>query len=80
MPYIPQEQRNVHTRQHPQSPGQLNWAITELIREYLDHKGSSYGVYNEVIGMLECCKLELYRRVIANYEDSKCELNGDVYC
>jgi hypothetical protein len=32
-----------------------------------------------MIGVLECAKLELYRRVAAPYEDAKCEDNGDVY-
>lgn len=29
--------------------------------------------------VLECAKLELYRRVVAPYEQQKLELNGDVY-
>ena len=29
--------------------------------------------------MLECAKLELYRRVAAPYEDEKIDQNGDVY-
>jgi len=32
-----------------------------------------------VIGVLESVKMELYRRKIADYEDEKCEENGDVY-
>ena len=30
------------------------------------------------MGVLECCKLEFYRRVAAPYEDIKIEENGDV--
>jgi len=32
-----------------------------------------------VTGVLECAKLELYRRIAAPYEDTKIEENGDVY-
>jgi hypothetical protein len=28
--------------------------------------------------MLECCKLELYRKIAAPYEDIKIQENGDV--
>jgi len=31
------------------------------------------------VGVLECAKMELYRRVAAPYEDKKKEENGDVY-
>jgi len=39
----------------------------------------SYAELNEVIGVLECAKQELYRRVVAPYEDGKAKINGDVY-
>jgi hypothetical protein len=39
----------------------------------------SYSKINEVIGVLECAKQELYRRVASPYEDSKKEANGDVF-
>ena len=32
-----------------------------------------------LVGVLECAKLELYRRLAAPYEDLKIEDNGDVY-
>ena len=37
-----------------------------------------YTVLNEVIGMLECAKLELYRQVAVPYEDKKKRNNGAV--
>ena len=40
---------------------------------------SSYHAYNEIIGVLECVKQEFYRRMVAPYEDKKCEENGDVF-
>jgi hypothetical protein len=38
-----------------------------------------YANLNEMIGALECCKLELYRILTAPYEDVKIEENGGVY-
>jgi len=38
-----------------------------------------YSNLNELIGVLECAKLELYRRVAAPYEDEKALINGDVF-
>ena len=37
-----------------------------------------YENFNAMIGALECCKQEYYRRIIAPYEDKKIEENGDV--
>lgn len=60
-------------------PGELNYAITEMAINYAESKGHSYTTYNEIVGILECAKLEFYRRSIAHYEDEKMEINGDVY-
>ena len=38
-----------------------------------------YARINELIGVLECAKLELYRRIAVPYEDTKIAENGDVY-
>lgn len=80
MPYIKQEDRLPIPEMIPESAGDLNYLITKLLLEYIDEKGGmSYTVVNEVVGVLECAKLELYRRLAAPYEDEKRELNGDVY-
>jgi len=80
MPYIKQEERLAIPSMVPESPGELNYLITKLLLEYIDEKGGmSYTVVNEIVGVLECAKLELYRRLAAPYEDQKCEENGDVY-
>jgi hypothetical protein len=65
----------------PQTAGELNWKITNECLNYLHQDGGSptYADYNEVIGALECCKLELYRRAVVPYEERKIEENGDVY-
>jgi len=62
------------------SPGELNFLITKIIVYWLECYGrNTYIGINTVIGVLECAKQELYRRVAAPYEDLKKEENGDVY-
>lgn len=79
MPYIKQRDkyRLRHQDSTPCSAGELNFLITELCNEFIDTK--NYAKLNEVIGVLECAKLEFYRRIVAPYEDKKIEQNGDVY-
>lgn len=81
MPYIKRERREaILAGAKPQDAGELNFAITSLVDRYLEDKGEiRYGWLNEVIGAIECAKLELYRRVAAPYEDNKIAENGDVY-
>jgi len=56
--------------------GDLNYLFTRLM---LFTQPSRYADYNALIGMLECCKLEMYRRAVGPYEDKKIVENGDVY-
>lgn len=82
MPYISQGLRQNFEPNAPRAPlvtGELNYQITRLCWRYITNNGVSYTTLNEVIGVLECAKLELYRRQLAPYEDRKCEENGDVY-
>ena len=59
-------------------PGELNFVITHLVKRIMQIKGERYRRYNAIIGALECCKLELYRRMVGPYEDKAIERNGDV--
>ena len=60
--------------------GDLNYTITRLCDAYLTTEaGIRYSRLNDLVGALECAKLELYRRVAAPYEDIKAEENGDAY-
>lgn len=84
MPYIPIKRREeIQDGCTPQNPGELNYLITSIILEYLYNINPSepnrYSDYNEVIGVLECCKLEMYRKRISSYEDIKCAENGEVF-
>lgn len=78
MPYIKQEDRDEASIRLA-TPGELNFAITMLIRSYLRTHGKSYTTCNAVIGALDAAKMEFYRRVVAPYEDQKIAENGDVY-
>lgn len=78
MPYIPVKDR-MRALERPETVGELNYAITTLITDWLDDEPLSYKRLNGAFGALECAKLELYRRMVAPYEDRKCEENGDVY-
>lgn len=79
MPYI-QDRDRLRAARWPITPGELNYAITRLILNYAGTR-PDYQKYNEVVGALECAKLELYRRRLAEYEDAKMAEpgHGDVY-
>jgi hypothetical protein len=80
MPYITETERHIVDREGPWTQGQLNYALTMECRNYIERNGGlSYRAISEAIGALECCKLELYRRLAAPYEDQKIYDNGDVY-
>jgi hypothetical protein len=91
MPYIKQEQRNnfeigiewMQEALHRYSVGKdgeagdLNYVITSLLGAHL-RNGVSYRKINMLVGVLDCVKMELYRRAAAGYEDQKKQENGDV--
>jgi len=93
MPYIRQEKRCEIENELDQliikflesevevgTAGRLNYLISSITGAILNNdERISYTRINELIGVLECAKLELYRRVAAPYEDDKSRLNGDVY-
>lgn len=91
MPYVKQTNRDkvdasifilrdiiIHQIELEDLPGLLNYIITRLVAHEVQHN-KCYRTINEAIGVLECVKLELYRRLAAIYEDQKCKENGDVY-
>jgi hypothetical protein len=55
--------------------GELNYVFTKLLKEIYPPR---YFHINKAIGVLECAKLEYYRRVAAPYEDTKILESGDV--
>lgn len=57
--------------------GLTNYVITKIVHESLGC--NNYYEINEAIGVLECAKQELYRRIAVPYEEKKAYENGDVY-
>jgi hypothetical protein len=55
--------------------GHLNYVVTRIIKGIYPLR---YYHINKAVGVLECIKMEFYRRVAAPYEDTKIEQNGDV--
>ena len=63
-----------------ESPGDLNYALTTIIKGYLYVRGPiSYQLLNDIMGAIESAKAEFYRRKVVPYEISKEQENGDVY-
>ena len=91
MPYIKQEDRDKlldeivelelklqKLRTIRTEDGNLNYVMTRLLHNEIDYRGKCYKTLNSLIGVLECCKLELYRRIVVDYEDEKIAEDGDV--
>lgn len=78
MPYITQTARRMIADGGPvTTAGELNYVITKellgdaefpygkilgLIHSYMQYKGLSYGVANDIVGALECARREFKRR------------------
>jgi broad-specificity NMP kinase len=58
--------------------GELNYVLSTLLNRAVGRRGVNYVNINALIGVLECCKLELYRRLAEPYEDTKIVENGDI--
>lgn len=83
MPYIKNNQRPAFGPMMQEvpllhEPGLLNYGITMLCDRYFQEHGFRYATINEVIGVLECAKLEMYRRLAGPYKDEKIAENGDM--
>ena len=87
MPYIKAEKRKKYTKiideltkilktlPPEEIDGELNYVVTKILKEVYPLR---YFNINKAVGVLECIKLEYYRRVAIPYEDSKIVKNGDV--
>jgi hypothetical protein len=84
MPYIKQEARPKldgaidELIAAVETDGELNYTVTRLVQGAAEKRGGGYAVFNALVGVLECAKLEFYRRVVRPYEDRKARENGDV--
>lgn len=89
MPYITQNERDkidnvidsliteINKTSDENLSGVLNYTMTRIISASMKNN-VRYNKINNLIGVLECVKMELYRRVAAPYEDKKIDCNGDV--
>ena len=62
--------------------GELNYSLFRIIK-IITNPGviggeRRYARFNAILGALECCKQEIYRRMVSPYEDEKIKENGDV--
>jgi len=85
MPYIVSSRRlSLDARinalvDHIGADGELNYVLTKIIDKWSLKTTRDYSRLNSVMGVLSCVAQEFYRRVIAKYEEKKCDVNGDVY-
>ena len=85
MPYIKHEDRSsldirpMESAGRAQNAGELNYQITLLAIQFVKDHGLKYETLNAVVGAIESAKAEFQRRLVAPYEDTKVEQNGDVY-
>ncbi len=90
MPYIEQELRDkvdeliraltciILDTDLPANVGLMNYIFTRIVCAEI-RNNESYRTINEAIGVLECCKQELYRRLAVPFEEKAIERNGDIY-
>ena len=84
MPYISQEYRGFYRDrckylgQTAKSAGELNYIFSMIAREYLLTEGENYAIMNNIIGALEGAKIEFYRKHMADYEEAKIKIHGDL--
>ena len=85
MPYIRKEKRqdfDLHISELSHviaNSGELNYAITRLVWNFVKSHGLSYTTIATVTGVLKNVADEFYRRIAAPFENSKLSQNGDVY-
>lgn len=89
MPYIKQEDRkkfeegiveilrNLPLTNNGLKKGELNYVISNIVWRIFE-QNPSYGLGNDLVGVLECVKQEFYRRKLAKLEDTKIIENGDI--
>lgn len=89
MPYISRSRRTELNEQMKNlldnvdklNEGELNYIISNLLLNYIQTlpDGINYKNCNSMMGILECAKFELYRKLISPYEDKKINENGPLY-
>lgn len=84
MPYIKKIYRHKfryhigETNDRINNAGELTYVLYSLCLGFIKGSGKNYLTLAIVIGCLCCTILELYRKVVAPYENEKISTNGDV--
>ena len=91
MPYIPQDARPQYDQaiadvtekllalSDDDAKGHLNYVVYSIVKRYLETRGMRYFRAQDFIGgVLTCCQMECYRRLLGPYEDQAIAKNGDV--
>lgn len=73
----------------PGRDSSLTLTFSRIITGYVERQCAGYEpdvrddvigtVRDDVVGSVRCCQLELYRRIISPYEETKIRENGDVF-
>ena len=79
MPYLSNDQKELLGDKIPVTPGELNYVITQILIQYVEHQRLSYGIVSEALSACTEAAAEFRRRVLVPLEDRKIEQNGDVY-
>lgn len=58
--------------------GHINYFVFKATKRWVEKNGKKYFIFATIIGTMICCILEIYRRLVANYEDKAIKKNGDV--
>lgn len=80
MPYLTYENKEkLLDHLYPETAGELNYCLTLMCQRYFSKSKRNYEAHNTVMGALESCKQEYYRRAVVDFENEKIKVNGDVY-
>jgi hypothetical protein len=65
------------------TPGELNYALSQVMINYLTRNGICYATMNDIVGATEGAKAEFQRRIVNPYESQKAYeasmVGGDIY-
>lgn len=73
------ELEDYYSKLSPQDfAGHINYLNFWLVKNWVKKNGKKYWIFALITGTLVCCVLEIYRRLVAPYEDEKIKSSGDV--
>jgi len=79
MPYISKKNRTDLENRLPNNPGELQYLMAVMFKEYIYHHGLRYQTINDIMGALAGAQMEFYRKVVVPFEEKKLAKNGGVY-